>query len=79
MQELVQAKGGAAFRCYNRPFWRSKVAVATVTCRIPGAKFSLAPGEHTLSLQLKGYKPLNKSIAVKKDTPLQIDESLEKQ
>ena len=37
------------------------------------------PGEHTLSLQLKGYKPLNKSIAVKKDTPLQIDESLEKQ
>jgi len=42
-------------------------------------KLSLAPGSHTLSLQLKGYKQLSKSITVEKNTPLQIDESLEKQ
>jgi hypothetical protein len=42
-------------------------------------KLTLEPGSHTLSLQLKGYKQLNKSITVEKNTPLQIDESLEKQ
>lgn len=43
------------------------------------AKLSLPPGSHTLSLQLKGYKQLSKSITVEKNTPLQIDESLQKQ
>ncbi|HEV2112916.1 MAG TPA: PEGA domain-containing protein, partial [Terriglobales bacterium] len=43
------------------------------------AKLSLEPGTHTLALQRKGYKPLSKAITVEKNTPLQIDESLEKQ
>jgi len=42
-------------------------------------KINLAPGEYQLSLQLTGYKPLQRALKVEKSTPLEIDEVLQKQ
>jgi hypothetical protein len=42
-------------------------------------KMTLEPGSYDVTLRLDGYKPLHKSVTVEKDTPLQMDEVLEKQ
>lgn len=42
-------------------------------------KLGLDPGAYDITLQLHGYKPLRKSVTVVKNTPVELDETLEKQ
>jgi serine/threonine protein kinase len=42
------------------------------------SKISLPPGDYQVELKLDGYNPLTRTITVQKDTPLTINEALEK-
>ena len=41
-------------------------------------KLSLAPGDYEIQLKLEGYNPLTRKITVEKDTPLAVNETLQK-
>ena len=42
-------------------------------------RLGLDPGNYDVVLQLEGYKPLHKTVTIEKGTPLELDETLEKQ
>jgi eukaryotic-like serine/threonine-protein kinase len=42
------------------------------------SKISLAPGEYEIQLSLDGYSPITRKVSVEKDTPLAINETLQK-
>ena len=41
-------------------------------------KISLPPGDYQVELKLEGYNPVTRRVTVEKDTPLTINEALEK-
>jgi hypothetical protein len=42
-------------------------------------KTQLQPGSYDITLRLSGYKDLQQSVTVEKDTPVELDEAMEKQ
>ena len=42
------------------------------------SKISLPPGDYQVELKLEGYNPVTRKVTVEKDTPLTINEALEK-
>jgi hypothetical protein len=47
--------------------------------KISPMRLGLDPGNYDVVLQLDGYKPLHKTVTIEKGTPLELDETLEKQ
>jgi hypothetical protein len=42
------------------------------------SKISLPPGDYEVELKLEGYSPVTRKVTVEKDTPLNINETLQK-
>jgi len=49
-----------------------------VLSRKTPSKISLAPGEYEIQLTLEGYTPITRKVTIEKDTPLAINETLQK-